>query len=59
MAPAKKPAGYSASTNAFRWSAIASNQMACCGWGGLVDVQVCAIDDTWSGLKFIRRIRDP
>ena len=22
---------------------------------GLVDVKVCAIDDTWSGLKFVRR----
>ena len=25
---------------------------------GLVDVKVCAIDDTWSGLKFVRRSRD-
>lgn len=25
---------------------------------GLVDVKVCAIDDTWSGLKFVRR-RNP
>lgn len=25
---------------------------------GLVDVKVCAIDDTWSGLKFVRRTRD-
>jgi len=25
---------------------------------GLVDVKVCAIDDTWSGLKFVRRVRD-
>jgi hypothetical protein len=25
---------------------------------GLVDVKVCAIDDTWSGLKFVRRRRD-
>jgi hypothetical protein len=25
---------------------------------GLVDVKVCAIDDTWSGLKFVRRLRD-
>jgi hypothetical protein len=24
----------------------------------LVDVKVCAIDDTWSGLKFVRRVRD-
>ena len=23
---------------------------------GLVDVKVCAIDDTWSGLKFVRRV---
>jgi hypothetical protein len=26
--------------------------------GGLVDVKVAAIDDTWSGLKFVRRVRD-
>lgn len=25
---------------------------------GLVDVKVCAIDATWSGLKFVRRVRD-
>lgn len=25
---------------------------------GLVDVKVCAIDDTWSGLKFVRRLSD-
>jgi len=25
---------------------------------GLVDVKVCAVDDTWSGLKFVRRVRD-
>jgi hypothetical protein len=25
---------------------------------GLVDVKVCAIDDTWSGLKFVRRLRE-
>jgi hypothetical protein len=25
---------------------------------GLVDVKVCAIDDTWSGLKFVRRVSD-
>lgn len=25
---------------------------------GLVDVKVCAIDDTWSGLKFVRRVAD-
>ena len=26
--------------------------------GGLVDVKVCAIDDVWSGLKFVYRLRD-
>jgi hypothetical protein len=26
--------------------------------GGLVDVKVCAIDATWAGLKFVRRLRD-
>ena len=26
--------------------------------GGLVDVKVCAIDDTWSGLKFVYRLAD-
>jgi len=25
---------------------------------GLVDVKVCSIDDTWSGLKFVRRTPD-
>lgn len=25
---------------------------------GLVDIKVCAIDATWSGLKFVRRVRD-
>lgn len=25
---------------------------------GLVDVKVCAINATWSGLKFVRRLRD-
>jgi len=25
---------------------------------GLVDVKVCAIDDTWSGLKFVYRLSD-
>ena len=25
---------------------------------GLVDVKVCAIDDTWSGLKFVRRLKE-
>jgi hypothetical protein len=26
--------------------------------GGLVDVKVCAVDDDWSGLKFVYRLRD-
>ena len=25
---------------------------------GLVDVKVCAISDVWSGLKFVRRLKD-
>ena len=25
---------------------------------GVVDVKVCAVDQTWSGLKFVRRLRD-
>jgi len=25
---------------------------------GLVDVKVCAVDDTWSGLKLVTRLRD-
>ena len=25
---------------------------------GLVDVKICAIDDTWSGLKFVFRVKD-
>ncbi len=25
---------------------------------GLVDVKICAIDDVWSGLKFVRRLSD-
>ncbi len=26
--------------------------------GGLVDVKVCAVDEDWSGLKFVRRLED-
>jgi hypothetical protein len=26
--------------------------------GGLVDVKVCAVDETWSGLKFVVRVKD-
>jgi len=25
---------------------------------GLVDVKVAAVDETWSGLKFVRRVKD-
>jgi hypothetical protein len=25
---------------------------------GLVDVKVCAVNDVWSGLKFVRRLKD-
>ena len=25
---------------------------------GVVDVKVAAVDETWSGLKFVRRLRD-
>jgi hypothetical protein len=25
---------------------------------GLVDVKVCAVDESWSGLKFVRRLKD-
>lgn len=25
---------------------------------GLVDVKVCSVSDTWSGLKFVRRLKD-
>ncbi|MDA1265312.1 MAG: DUF3052 domain-containing protein [Planctomycetota bacterium] len=26
--------------------------------GGVVDVKVCAVDEVWSGLKLVRRLRD-
>jgi hypothetical protein len=26
--------------------------------GGLVDVKVCAVSEVWSGLKFVRRVRE-
>jgi hypothetical protein len=25
---------------------------------GLVDIKICAVNDTWSGLKFVRRLKD-
>ncbi len=33
---------------------VRAHGLAC----GLVDVKVCAMDEVWSGLKFVRRIRD-
>ena len=35
-------------------NAIREFALAC----GLVDVKVCAVDDTWSGLKLVYRVRD-
>ena len=26
--------------------------------GGLVDNKVCAVDETWSGLRFVFRLKD-
>ena len=26
--------------------------------GGLVDVKVCAVDEVWSGVKLVRRLKD-
>ena len=26
--------------------------------GGLVDIKVCAVDEVWSGLKFVYRLKD-
>jgi hypothetical protein len=38
---------------------LRENVVRRCGLdAGLVDVKVCAIDATWSGLKFVRRLRD-
>jgi len=35
------------------------NKVRDCGLeGGLVDVKVCAVDATWSGLKFVYRLAD-
>jgi hypothetical protein len=33
---------------------VRAHGLAC----GLVDVKVCAVDATWSGLKFVRRLAD-
>lgn len=40
-------------------SALSENRVRSLGLGaGLVDVKVCAIDETWSGLKFVFRLKD-
>lgn len=33
---------------------VRAHGLAC----GLVDVKVCAVDETWSGLKFVYRVQD-
>jgi hypothetical protein len=39
--------------------ALKENQVRSLGLGaGLVDVKVCAVDETWSGLKFVFRLKD-
>jgi hypothetical protein len=38
---------------------VAENTVREIGLGtGLVDVKVCAINEIWSGLKFVRRVKD-
>jgi hypothetical protein len=38
---------------------LSENDIRKIGLGaGLVDVKVCAIDDVWSGLKFVYRLKD-
>jgi hypothetical protein len=38
---------------------LTENQVRDIGLGaGLVDVKVCAVDEVWSGLKFVIRIKD-
>lgn len=40
-------------------SELDSNRVRSIGLdGGLVDVKVCAVDETWSGLKFVVRLED-
>ena len=51
-------AGFSAQ----RWlglsGGIASYPQDASDSAGLVDVKVCAVDGTWSGLKFVYRLKD-
>ena len=38
---------------------LTDNDVRTFGLGaGLVDVKVCAVDETWSGLRFVRRVSD-
>jgi hypothetical protein len=38
---------------------LSENEIRNIGLGaGLVDVKVCAVNETWSGLKFVYRLRD-
>lgn len=38
---------------------IVGNDVRMCGLAaGLVDVKVCAVDEVWSGLKFMIRVKD-
>ncbi|HEV7797371.1 MAG TPA: hypothetical protein VGO73_04390 [Pyrinomonadaceae bacterium] len=38
---------------------LSENSIRCIGLNaGLVDVKVCAINDVWSGLKFVYRLKD-
>ena len=41
------------------WTDLNGNVVREIGLGnGLVDIKVCAVDDVWSGLKFVVRVRD-
>ena len=38
---------------------LSGNVVRACGLAiGLVDVKVCAVDENWSGLKFVYRLKD-
>ena len=47
----KKSSGVTTDLNFDRVQRIGLN-------AGLVDVKICAVDDTWSGLKFVYRLKD-
>ncbi|HEX5386477.1 MAG TPA: DUF3052 domain-containing protein [Gemmatimonadales bacterium] len=49
----------SAASGSPRESDLTENVVRAAGLAlGLVDVKVCAVDERWSGLKFVRRLRD-